>query len=327
MTGPDLDLTDLSRKFDSRENNLPSFSPDVRQDTVLLKGSFSYQRLRSGFTLHTSDVTEVYDLEARTEVKPGLTFLYFSHGEVDARFGERKFHFSGGDNTADTPKAFIVNRLEPELFLRQTRTGRHIRKMVITVSPEWLDVDGLAGIDQPHTIRNFLCEHLACARVKPTAKLQTLFENIIHQPAGPKSILKLQMESKAIDVVAEMLTLISEPETGSVRLTIPQQKLLKAAINFIDENLESIHSVYDVSDYLKTSPSSLQRLFRKALGCSVFDHIRVKRMKRALTALQTSSIHIAQAAYIAGYTNPANFATAFKKTFGISPTEARRYSV
>jgi AraC-like DNA-binding protein len=46
-------------------------------------------------------------------------------------------------------------------------------------------------------------------------------------------------------------------------------------------------------------------------------------MEMALVALQTSSINIAQAAYIAGYTSPANFATAFRKMFGITPSQAR----
>ncbi len=324
MAGRDLDLAYLSRRFDHRENAIPCFSSNIRQDTVLLKGNCSYQRLRSGFTLHTSDATEVFDLEARTEIKPGLTFLYFSHGEVDAKFGEKDFHFTGMESRSDSPKTFIVNRLEPDLFLRRTKTGSHTRKMVITVSPEWLDIDGLPALGQTNALRNFLHEHLACAHAVPSLKLQSLVEQIIQAPEMPTFILNLYMESRAIEIVAEMLSAISQQDNYNTGLNFLQQRSLKKAIDFIQDNLETIQSMYEISDYLKTSPSSLQRLFRKAMGCSVFDHIRSCRMKRALTALETSSISVTQAAYIAGYANPASFATAFRKAFGVSPSQVRK---
>lgn len=58
---------------------------------------------------------------------------------------------------------------------------------------------------------------------------------------------------------------------------------------------------------------------------SVFEHLRYMRLERARLALERGDVPIAEAAFLAGYASPANFATAFKRRFGLTPTDARRH--
>lgn len=67
----------------------------------------------------------------------------------------------------------------------------------------------------------------------------------------------------------------------------------------------------------------LMRLFRAVHGTSVFDYYRGLRMDRARALLERERISVIEAAYAAGYGNPANFATAFKRRFGLSPKDVR----
>ena len=51
--------------------------------------------------------------------------------------------------------------------------------------------------------------------------------------------------------------------------------------------------------------------------------VRELRLQRARKAIERDDVSAAQAAYEAGYSNPANFSTAFKRLFGLSPSDVR----
>mgnify|MGYP002380113422 CR=1 FL=1 len=74
------------------------------------------------------------------------------------------------------------------------------------------------------------------------------------------------------------------------------------------------------------SAGGLQRLFRSALGLSVFEYRRLARLERARDMLAISQCATQEAASLSGYSRAANFATAFRRQFGATPNRcsARR---
>ena len=320
MTRHDLDLSSLYSKLDGGDNHFSVLADGMEQDEVVLRGAFNYLRLRAGLTLHTSDTVEMSDIVSRAEQQPGLTFLYISSGQVDVRFGERDFSFAAN---AGEPAAFIVNRARPDSFTRFTRRGAHVRKMVVTVSSEWLDGHGLAAVQDRGALKSLLGEHLASWRFSPPSRLRALVEQVIGPAPQEPSLQTLMLESKAIEIVVEMLDAAANASAAQPPLTGIELRRLAEASDFIEQNLNRIRSIDDLARDLGVSASSLQRLFNRGKGCSVFEFIRVRRMEAAMQALKETNLNVAQAAYIAGYSNPANFATAFRKHFGVTPSEAR----
>ena len=69
--------------------------------------------------------------------------------------------------------------------------------------------------------------------------------------------------------------------------------------------------------------TTLQQQFRLAFGKAVFDYLRASRLQRAALALQHDGVSVARAAEIAGYSSQANFSTAFRRHFGLSPKHYR----
>lgn len=57
---------------------------------------------------------------------------------------------------------------------------------------------------------------------------------------------------------------------------------------------------------------------------TVFAYIRGERLAKACAALERTGVTIAEAAYAAGYADPANFTVAFKRLYGVSPKHRRR---
>ena len=70
------------------------------------------------------------------------------------------------------------------------------------------------------------------------------------------------------------------------------------------------------------SPSSLRSKFRQAYGCTVFDYLRDCRLALARRYLLEGH-SVQQAAWMSGYQHATNFATAFRRRYGICPGAVR----
>ncbi|MBE0464288.1 MAG: helix-turn-helix transcriptional regulator [Halomonadaceae bacterium] len=85
---------------------------------------------------------------------------------------------------------------------------------------------------------------------------------------------------------------------------------------------------YRLSDLARSaamSPSSLRQKFSALYGYSLFDHLRQCRLQRAYCVL-AKGYSVQQAAHTCGYRHATNFATAFKRHFGIPPTDVNRHA-
>ncbi|MDX1714087.1 MAG: helix-turn-helix transcriptional regulator [Halomonas venusta] len=69
------------------------------------------------------------------------------------------------------------------------------------------------------------------------------------------------------------------------------------------------------------SPSSLRTKFQRCYGCSIFDYLRRCRLTQAQTYLR-KGYSVQQTAHACGYRHASNFATAYKRAFGVTPHEA-----
>lgn len=76
----------------------------------------------------------------------------------------------------------------------------------------------------------------------------------------------------------------------------------------------------DLAHRAAMSPSSLRQKFSALYGYSVFDHLRHCRLLTAYHALE-QGYSVQQAAHTCGYRHATNFTTAFKRHFGIAPTD------
>ena len=82
------------------------------------------------------------------------------------------------------------------------------------------------------------------------------------------------------------------------------------------------HSLEELARLACMSPSGLRHKFRQAFGQSLGSYQRECRMRCAEQALRRG-VSIQQVAHQAGYAHACNFATAYRRHFGVSPQEAR----
>jgi LacI family transcriptional regulator len=99
---------------------------------------------------------------------------------------------------------------------------------------------------------------------------------------------------------------------------------LTAAITFIRENATLGVSVDEVADASNCSRRSLERLFGAHLGHSPAEEIRRGQIHHAMWLLAQSDRTLSDVSRKCGYTAFRNFATAFKRTTGLTPKAYRR---
>ena len=82
-------------------------------------------------------------------------------------------------------------------------------------------------------------------------------------------------------------------------------------------------SIADLCRAVAWNETQMMEMFKKVTGSTISGYRHRLAMDRALKRLSGSDAKIAEVALDAGYDHPGNFATAFKRTFGFSPREAR----
>lgn len=312
-----------------RKDGVDIASPDdgLSMDDTLLHGNFLHAELRPGLFLHLSDVTEERPFTATSILPGGLSCIFFLDGMVDLTIGDRGFHFAGPQTRAVIGTTIMSTR--SERFQRSSRRRQHLSHLVVSASPEWLDLDGLTNFQDTSHGTRLLNNHLGEHQWVLTPRALEVVRQILQPSPFVPQLHNLFLEGRAVEIVAESLaaSMRTEPEIDQSTILTRQDRIkLQRAVDLISENMDASLSVDRIAREAGVSASGLQRLFRLSAGQSVFDYVRGQRLERAHTLLKANEVTIPQASTIAGYSNPANFATAFRKRFGITPREvaARR---
>lgn len=100
-------------------------------------------------------------------------------------------------------------------------------------------------------------------------------------------------------------------------------EIVNTAKRYINDHLAEDLSVSDIAAQMFITPNYFSRLFKKVTteGCN--EYIVRKRIEKAKSLLQTTTIKTGQIALMVGYRDTNYFSLAFKKETGMSPTAYR----
>lgn len=83
------------------------------------------------------------------------------------------------------------------------------------------------------------------------------------------------------------------------------------------------HCLPTLAKQFGTNTNKLMTLFKKLFGKSIFEYIGELRMDHAMQLLRDHGLLVTEVARTVGYKNPNHFSCAFKKRYGISPSELK----
>lgn len=295
-------------------------TPRLGADGALLRGRYVLNPLRSGLVLHATDASDLHDTTTRVVHGAGLTISLFLEGEADIFLGGRPLHLG----TPGGAEGVLMARAEPDLFVRHGRRGTRVRKVNVFLPDGWLAREQHDDL-RHRAVLAFSRDHRANARWRPSAHMAALAEQILAPPQYGPLLAGLYVESRAMELVVGALGLLDTGAEGEALAALrPRERQRMWEVHdFIEAHLGRDLSLEEIAREAGMSINSLQRAFRGAFGTTVFDYVRRRKLELARDGLAAEGLTIAQAAFVAGYGSAANFATAFKRAFGVSPKEWR----
>jgi len=99
--------------------------------------------------------------------------------------------------------------------------------------------------------------------------------------------------------------------------------LVDQTCQYLQRHMDQKLNLDDIAIYMGANRSKLAATFKTVLGIGVFEWLREQRLLKAQSLILSSELNIQAIGFEVGYENSANFSTAYKKQFNISPRQQR----
>ncbi len=104
----------------------------------------------------------------------------------------------------------------------------------------------------------------------------------------------------------------------------PRPGMVRRVLNALQEDPGRVWTAADMAEIAGTSVRRLQEAFSEYVGSSPSACLRDIRLDRAHADLTAGGITVADVAFRWGFGHPGRFAAAFRKRYGVTPTEVLR---
>ncbi|QOG16496.1 MULTISPECIES: helix-turn-helix transcriptional regulator [Bradyrhizobium] len=162
----------------------------------------------------------------------------------------------------------------------------------------------------------------ATVALTASARIQTVAAEMFSPPVAGNAA-QLLRSAHAAEIVVHALF----GERGRIAVDPAadlQRMRLQSVKERMDADLAYPWSIDELARSAGLSRRSFNQKFQMAYGVSAIDYLRGQRLDAARALLIRQRLSVTEAAYRVGYAHPANFATAFRRRFGYSPSRCQQ---
>ena len=296
----------------------------LTQKAQVMQGSWSYQILSDGLGMHYVDMEEVEDISFSNQCPAGIVFNLVYEGKIEFTVGNHHYH---QEAEKDQPicGCFALNK--PEMRTRHTNKGVRVRKINVFAEKKWLMNHCRADIDK-RKLNQVFTAHAQLITWQPSDTVNQIVSELISKQHTQSFTVNLQIEALILNLLSLFLDeLFAQHNRSRAPLNIADSStsnLYKQSKQLLDNNLNDPLSLKAIAEELNVSVSTLQRRFKEASGMTVAEYIRLQRLNQAKKDLIQGGLSIGEVAYSAGYKHAANFVSAFKREYSMSPAAYRK---
>ncbi|OSQ46276.1 AraC family transcriptional regulator [Thalassospira alkalitolerans] len=296
---------------------------DLVRHRPLMCGRLSNDNYQSFMNIHTTNTVAMRDAAVSNAVGASVTVAIVLKGRVCGTFKDVPFDF----DAREQPVGFVWALSQPVLLSRQINRGEDVSKVMVSVKFDWVRHRVETGGEQYRAISDFIHAGIAIHQWQPSRRAIALADQLLYPHTEDPLFRDLYAESRGLEIFAEALGSLhgerADGEAGHEPDPLDQHCKAQEIRDYVTCHILDDLTLTDLSLSLGMSIANLQRVFKNAYGTTIKDFMRESRLIAARDAMEKDGLTIGQAAWLAGYSSPANFATAFKRVFGISPSDAR----
>lgn len=180
--------------------------------------------------------------------------------------------------------------------------------------------------DGPHAEKLFDCfcrEEYQAAHAFPI--MPAMFQCIkdINANVFSGSLQQLFLETKSTELLLLQVQALMNIDTFASKLRTRDIACLHEAKLYIERNYQAPCSIIDLAKIVGINQTKLKSGFKELFGTTVFGYVRELQMQEARRLLLEEKCYVSEVADQVGYKQPQHFTAAFKRRFGILPSELK----
>lgn len=296
------------------------FDAGMADATPVLAGWQQVHTVDDGVVLYLSRSRDMVGGCSHNRLAPGITAGFLVDGEADVAIGKHRLRLEGAHRRMPT---MLVHLREEESFQRHWQAGRQEGKVSLHMSDDWLrrqlDGDATGSARLARVCRS----HADNQSWRPGAPLLQRATHLMESaPESLPLVRRLQQESFALELAADVLQTLAS-DTDARPLGAHLQRCVARLHQWLESGEADALSIAQMARQLGTNAVDLQRGFQQLRGSSIVAYMRTLRLERARQALLRQRVPVDVAATIAGYAHTSSFSAAFKRQFGVSPSQLK----
>ena len=145
--------------------------------------------------------------------------------------------------------------------------------------------------------------------------------NALRNHSFSGELRKLYLESKVFELITLFFLQFEEQQMKTTILRKREKGLVYEAQKILSENLDFPPSITELSRLVGLNEYKLRLGFKELFNNTVYGYLRQQRMLKAKDLIESAELSVSEAGISVGYSNLSHFAEAFKKEFGINPSQ------
>lgn len=152
--------------------------------------------------------------------------------------------------------------------------------------------------------------------------VEMALQRIVAELKQPDPISVTMVESQAMQLLVQMIRLNGthhEPAKGGL-----SSFDLKRAITMIESSPDDMPTLAELAKEVGVSRFHFSRAFKQSMGMTPHAFIAQRRLERSADMLRSTNKSATEIAMECGFSSSSHLTTAFKRAYGVNPTEFRR---
>lgn len=281
-------------------------------------GEVTVYQVFTGIELYYNDMHMAYCNQNQATAKNVIEINHCMVGRYECSFGENSCcYIAAGDLAIGS----VMRKKSFSAFLLNHYHGITILVNLDELLPEIRQIMALTCIDLDY-IKKYICEDNRCCIMRANSSIEHIFSELYHVREKRKAgymkikILELLLFLSDLDKAEEVL------QTDYYNKN--QVRLIKEVAAYITEDMTRHDTIEQLSQKFEISTTALKKCFRGVYGTSIYAYLRMYRLQAAQKMLLETKLQVTEIANRIGYENPNKFTSAFRESFGMSPTDFRK---
>jgi AraC-like DNA-binding protein len=230
------------------------------------------------------------------------------------------------DNTSNRAGIYITScALDWSIYVPK---NTKIRSLHIFLRKEWL-AKYMHLTDEEPVFNKYLQLRAAAINYFPfDLELRKLFEELMEEEEMPEFRI-MRIENIVMQILEMFFTKIKDRAAQSELKKMPNIKdddvmrLMDIEAILVKDFRVPPPTIPELSRTAAMSVSKLKMLFKQVYGCGIYEYFQKYSLSKAREMIMTGDYSIKEVGMQLGYTNLSNFSLAFKKEFGVLPSELK----